>query len=62
MKRFGREFDGLAIFFDRLFPTFLNLPNGARPGFVIGLLVVIVFRIVDLLFAVARGGVVRIDS
>ena len=62
LKCFGHGLDRFAVLFDWLFPAFLHLPNSSRPRFVVSLLIVIVFRVVDLLFAVTRGGIVRIDS
>ena len=60
-KCIGDRADGLAVFPDRLFPGFLDLPELARTRFVVGLFAVMRLRQVEPLLAPARGDVIRIE-
>ena len=53
--------DGLSILPNGFFPAFLDLPKLARSCLIVRFLVVMIFRIVDLLFAAPGRDVVRIE-
>ena len=53
--------DGLSILPNGFFPAFLDLPKLARSCLIVRFLVVMIFRIIDLLFAVPGRSVVGIE-
>ena len=61
MEGIGQWSHRLTILPDRLFPRFFHLPKLTSAGLVISLLAVLVLRVVDLLLAISRRHVVRIE-
>ena len=62
LERFTQGANGLSILMNRFFPPFLDRPELARAGLVVGLLAIMIFRIVNLFFAAPGRDVVGIES